>query len=83
MRKRVDKPGSYWYNVIKIKVRNKIKEIKIMTNEVKIMCKNCKHWGGNNQKVINSTGCSKCLVLKKMAHTCQHCTGHYEPKEKK
>lgn len=55
-----------------------------MTNEEKIMCMNCKHWGGNNQRVINSVGSSKCLVLKKMAHACQHCTtGHYEPKEKK
>lgn len=38
-----------------------------------IVCRDCKYWGGNNGKTINSVGDSRCLKLKRITHAMNYC----------
>ena len=38
-----------------------------------IICRDCKYWGGNNGKKINSVGDSRCLKLKRITHAMNYC----------
>lgn len=39
-----------------------------------IICRDCKYWGGNNGKAINSVGDSRrCLKLKRITHAMNYC----------
>lgn len=46
-----------------------------------IICRDCKHWGFNNGKPMDSVGNSKCLKLKYKTHACNYCRSFEANKE--